>query len=344
MSTARRRMAHLLAALCLACIPVVLVIPASADSVGSFGWWYRLNQGAPIPVPPPPNAPDGGIYLQNVTGAGQNAMGAVQFVNQTATAGTVKFGVSSVNGPAEVALCAATSPWIPDQAGTWDDRPEFDCDGPKGKVIGVFNDDNTELTFAVTDKLATIEGVYDLVVVADPVVDSTFELGLTLPAGTFFTPTSTSPPTVPPVSEPTPQPTFSPPSQGSDPGSGDSFGQPVDDGGNSADLGGFLDEPEATPDVPVDDGGEIADGGGETFDDSSGEFAGEPVAQKGPSTTGERIAAAFGLGLLALALWVIGTRGSENLDPALAQAGALTAAGGVGRFARVRTRQPTRLT
>lgn len=320
---AARRLA---AALCVAAIPFVLTASADADAASSFGWWYQLNDSSlPVAPPPPPGAPSGGIYVQG-TLAGPSAYGAVRFSSPGTTAGVAKLVVESSNGAVEVAMCPTTSPWQAADGGPWQAKPAFDCS--TAKTLGVLAADGKTLTFQLTDALAK-SGEYDLAIVPDPTAQTVFSLSLSAPGPDFFTPTSTTPTTLPPVE------VIEPPVDSGGTGGFDTGGS-FSAGGSTTDVGSFLEPTPTAPPATIGDGaGGSGSGGG------AGRLPTQPVAHTDSSA--ERIAAAIGLGLLAAALWFTGNRTSGDLTPELVKAGAVSAHGGVGRFARVRTALPTRV-
>ncbi len=321
-----RRACRAAAALCLAAIPLVVTGSAGADSASAFGWWYQLNDSALLVAPPPPpGAPSGGIYVQG-TLAGPTAYGAVRFSSPGTTAGVVKLAIESTTGAVEVALCPTTSAWQAADGGVWQQRPSFDCS--TSKALGVISADGTSVTFQLTDAFATT-GEYDLAIVPDPTAQTVFSLSLTAPGPDFFTATATTPPTVPPVTAPPPI------AGGFDAGVGSTLGQTFPDLGGTTDAGNFLDEPTTSAPPTT-----AASGTG------TGRTAPRPLPVQPVSHTdssAQRVAAGMALALLASGLWFVGNRSERGLTPELVKAGAVSAHGGVGRFARVRTARPTRL-
>lgn len=318
---AARRVA---AALCMAAIPFVLTAPADADAAGSFGWWYQLNDSSlPVAPPPPPGAPSGGIYVQG-TLAGPSAYGAVRFSSPGTTAGVAKLAVESSNGAVEVAMCPTTSAWQAADGGPWQAKPSFDC--ATSKALGVLAADGKTLTFQLTDAFGN-GGEYDVALVPDPTAQTVFSLSLTAPGPDFFTPTSNTPTTLPPVEE-------FPPSVDTGSSGGFDAGASFPEVGSTTDAGNFLSPtPTAAPTATAADGG--GTGGG------TDRLPAQPVSHRDSSA--ERIGAAIGLALLAAALWFTGNRTGSDLTPELVKAGAVSAHGGVGRFARVRMALPTRV-
>lgn len=322
---------RLAAALCVAAIPFVLTVSAGADSAGSFGWWYQLNDSSlPVAPPPPPDAPSGGIYVQGAL-TGPSAYGAVRVSSPGTTAGVAKLTIESSSGAVEVAMCPTTSAWQAADAGPWQSRPSFDC--TTTKALGVVAADGTTVTFQLTDAFAEA-GEFDVAIVPDPTAQTVFSLSLAAPGPDFFTPTADTPTTLPPLVEP---PTFD---DASDSSGGSDVGSDIalPDFGSTTDAGNFLDPVPATPPAAsVGDTSGATSGGGAT----GGRVATRPVSHTDSSA--ERVGAAIGLGLLALALWFTGNRATGDLTPELLKAGAVSAHGGVGRFARVRTALPTRV-
>jgi hypothetical protein len=315
------------AALCVAAIPFVLTVSADADAAGSFGWWYQLNDSSlPAAPPPPPGAPSGGIYVQG-TLAGPSAYGAVRFSSPGTTAGVAKLAVESSNGAVEVAMCPTTSAWQPADGGPWQAKPTFDC--ATSKALGVLAADGKSVTFQLTDAFGKA-GEFDVAIVPDPTAQTVFSLSLTAPGPDFFTPTSNTPPTLPPVEE-------VPPSIDNTTGGGfDTGSATFPDVGSTTDAGNFLEPTPTAP--PAATGGT---GGGARSGAGTGRLPTQPVSHTDSSA--ERVGAAIGLGLLAAALWFTGNRTAGDLTPELVKAGAVSAHGGVGRFARVRTALPTRV-
>ncbi len=319
-----RRACRVTAALCLSAIPFVLTLPAGADSASSFGWWYQLNDSAlPVAPPPPPDAPSGGIYVQG-TLAGPTALGAVHFSSPGTSAGTVKLAIVGTNGAVEVAMCPTTSAWQAADGGAWQKRPTFDC--TSSKSLGVVAADGKSVVFQVTDAFAQA-GEFDLAIVPDPTAQTVFSLSLAAPGPDAFTPTATTPTTLPPVTQPPPVPGDFNPSGGS------TLGGFIPDVGSSTDANNFLDAPPTT--VPA-----VTTGTGGTPTQPTGRLPVKPISN---DSSGERMMAGLALALLAGGLWFIGNRSGGDLTPELRKAGAISAHGGVGRFARVRTAPPTRV-
>lgn len=325
----KRSARRLAAALCVAAIPLVLTVSAGADSAGSFGWWYQLNDSSlPVAPPPPPDAPSGGIYVQGAL-TGPSAYGAVRVSSPGTTAGVAKLTIESSSGAVEVAMCPTTSAWQAADAGTWQSKPSFDCTATK--ALGVVAADGTSVSFQLTDAFAE-GGEFDVAIVPDPTAQTVFSLSLSAPGPDFFTPTANTPTTLPPLEEP-------PPFTGETGGTGD-VGSDVafPEFGSTTDAGNFLDPVPTAP--PATAGPDTTGGttGGSAPEDR---VATRPVSHTGSSA--ERVGAAVGLGLLALALWFTGNRATGDLTPELLKVGAVSAHGGVGRFARVRTSLPTRV-
>lgn len=323
-----RRLAHVTAALCLAAIPLVLTLTAGADSASSFGWWYQLNDSnLLLAPPPPPGAPSGGIYVQGAPG-GPSAYGAIHFSSPDSTAGVAKLTVESVNGPATVALCPTTSAWLPADGGTWQTAPTYDC--TIAKSLGAMATDNKSITFPLTEAFAS-NGEYDLAIVPDPTVQGVFALSMSAPGSDFYTVTERTTTTLSPVTQPPPDPTTY------DPGNGNTLGGYIpDSGGGSTSSNNFLSGPNAgaTPSAPV------PNAGAGTTGRPQGPIVAAPVSS---TSSADRMMAGMGLALLAAGLWFIGNRTGSDLTPELLKAGAVSAHGGVGRFARVRTAIPTRV-
>ena len=122
--------------------PVALLPTPAADADTtvsiSAGWWTeaRTLTGDPIV---PPDVPSDGLYAQNtIPGAGSEA--AIGFEASTKVKSlTVHLEPSSVVSQPPLA-CVLLEPFVPTQAGAWDDRPDYDCTDP---VAGTLSEDGT---------------------------------------------------------------------------------------------------------------------------------------------------------------------------------------------------------
>ena len=123
--------------------------PAGAvQSVQTGSWWRSQPDGAP--VPPPPQVPDGGLWVAS-DAAGPSAVSAVRFGldgGESSLVLRLRVHSNQSSGPPAVVACSTTGPWQPATAGAWSNRPASDCG--RGKVAGVLSDDATTMTFDLT--------------------------------------------------------------------------------------------------------------------------------------------------------------------------------------------------
>ncbi|HZT64992.1 MAG TPA: hypothetical protein VFA11_04315 [Acidimicrobiales bacterium] len=149
----RRR---LLAVACGAPAAVVLlagwVSPAGADASVKAGWWNEANMGVAQP-PPPPGAPNGGLYVQNGPG-GPVAISAVSFA--VPSGANVQKLVLSIAGSPVITqppvACPVSGSFTPEENGAWADRPTYDCS--KTQVTGTVNSAQTSVSFDASQLLS----------------------------------------------------------------------------------------------------------------------------------------------------------------------------------------------
>ena len=133
----------------LLALAAVTVLPEPAaravQGIQSGSWWRSQPDGAPLP--PPPQVPDGGLWVASDAG-GPSAMSALRLeLGGGESAPTLRLRVHSnqSTGPPPVVACPATGPWQPATAGAWSSRPPSDCG--RGKVAGVLSGDGATMTF-----------------------------------------------------------------------------------------------------------------------------------------------------------------------------------------------------
>ncbi len=347
----RRRFLRALAAgLVTVGAPLTLAVPAGAEAqLDRHGWWYKARQQPvsgllPAPVPAPPTVPEGGLYVANDP-SGPIAVAAVRFHAPDAGGGTLTLNVAPGSSPvAELILaCATPTQWGAADGGTWESRPEADCDA--AGVEGALSDDGMQISWELGEGHKQGDA-FDVVLTPAPGLPAPFQTSFEQPTDQSFTPA---------------------PSFGSEPGDG------FDDGDlGFDDLGGFdpgqafLDDGfafDAPPPFDAPGAPAPAPGGAGEVGDGDDPVAAAPPgsAPRGPRTapvartTTERIIAVLVIGLIAAGLWRLS--GVEAPAPRLigglasAGGGAVAArptrrvepvVGGVGRFARPRTSLPTR--
>ena len=133
-----------------------------AADLMTAGWWWRAQTGT-VALPPPPHVPAGGLAVGE--GAdGPTAMAALRFALEDDEIDPVlSLVVSEELAPPEIGLsaCPAKAPWFGIQAGTWDERPQPDCD--RGKVEGTRSENGASWTFPLSALHG--DGLLDVVIV-----------------------------------------------------------------------------------------------------------------------------------------------------------------------------------
>lgn len=310
---------------------VALPLVAAADAPRDTGWWSRENGGnpvgPPVTVPRPPDVPEGGLLVaRDLTG--ESAISALRFRADVETATkltlTASEGLSALAQPAILA-CPQASGWGAVDHGLWGTRPDADCD--RVKVLGAIDGDTMTWSLPRTFKREERPFVEIILVPAANATpfrtafDQPDADALTAPVDLVVSTTTTLPPPPPPPTVVTT--TTEPPKQ---------FGGPQ-----------FVasSPPPTTPPTTTPP---------TTTPPRSGEVATGPLVPAGaPDSTGERVAAAVLLVLIAAGLWAGSARGAlvERLahvpvvGPRLSgrDAGGETPekTAGVGRFARQRS-------
>ncbi|MFZ6002856.1 MAG: hypothetical protein ACOYXM_02885 [Actinomycetota bacterium] len=118
-------------------------ISASGATVDKVGWWHSRNSTTSTPVqnvtvPPPPGVPAGTLAVGAVNGE-PDRIAAIGILPEATTGDTIKSFTMSIkeagapaagfNGEAaKILACPITAFWVGRENGTWDTRPEFDCE------------------------------------------------------------------------------------------------------------------------------------------------------------------------------------------------------------------------
>lgn len=127
------------AALVLGALALVAAGPVAAEPPGAVGWWWRGSRGGI--VVPQPAVPEGGLWVANEA---RDALAVSAVRSGGGAIGTLVLAVEDVVGAAAVVACPS-SDWEPAVGGTWEDRPEPDCD--VAMVAGVISDDGASMSF-----------------------------------------------------------------------------------------------------------------------------------------------------------------------------------------------------
>lgn len=197
----------------------LLTVPASAVAPSETGWWWRAQSGLLVEMPPPPQVPDGGLYVEGAPD-GPNAVAALRFTLPPGTApAALTLHVADERGgeDAELRLCPAAGSWLSADAGRWQNRPVAECPGLPWS--GTRAADGSSWTFDLR-ALPPRDGRIDVVLLPGTVEGrpaqaggSVFALAFDAPGTGSLTTTSqgeATPPAIPPPTRPpaTPPPTF----------------------------------------------------------------------------------------------------------------------------------------
>ena len=309
--------------------------PAAAGSgsttIDDVGWWWRVQQGPPLPpVPAPPTVPGDGIMVSGAP-EGATAMGAVRMTlpaGDGAPVLTLQVVPDTAAGldTALLLACQAGSAWTGGSAQNWESAPSPLCEQ---SVQGQVADDGTTVTFPLGplqfgDQINVI-----LVPGADPlqppgVNGSSFSVA-------FRRPTSADVETAA---------GFAPPPPIAPPAGATGFTPPASSGGFvPSTFGGSFTAPALPPiaaALPDDAQGRTA-----TAPVDNPPLPTIPAGDDGPLRSG----AARPLAAVLVLLGVLAAAGGWRRD-AVATAARDTAEGpigGLGRFARPRTGNPPEL-
>lgn len=316
----------------------IVATMASVAAAGTFaqqGWWWRVQSGLLVSVPPPPEVPENGF---SVAGApdGPSAVAALRFDVPEGTKGaTLTLTVAEDQGGEQAILlaCRAGAPWVPAQAGRWEDRPAADCEA--GAVAGVRGEGIW--TLEVGALLAG--GGLDVVLLpgtldgAPPGADgSVFSLAF---EGSPALVTSSSPP---PATTPAVPPPAARPPQGSG-STAPGAAQGTERSGGSG-FGTFVPPPGASPPGAPPEGDEAPPPDTAAAEPATDLFAPLPLPASAPLAELSEAATSSGgrrLGVL-LALLSVGLAGVfARQRETVPEAGRV---GGLGRFAKPREGPP----
>jgi hypothetical protein len=303
------------------------------------GWWSEAQQ-APSPLP-----------VDTVTGqnlqvggdpTGPNAVAALRFIVPGTIDGipvdpssvpatlTLKVAPNTAVGKPVVTACPVLGGWQPVHAGTWTTRPAYNCDR---SAAGVFSADGATATFKLDPALQARPGVYDLALAPPTSNQAPFSVQF-LPPGADSLALGTGSSAAPPPADAASTPAVTAPSDFT-PVTAPPIGAPGFDVGAPLPLDvGPTARPAARPARP-----------------STNRVLRAPL-QRAVSTKRSQQAVALGLlGALALGLWWFGGQqaraprllGSLGEGASVDEPGLYVPSGGIGRFARPRTRPPARL-
>ena len=329
----RRRFAAPAASVLLAAVALGWSGVATADAPDRVGWWYALNQNG-LAVPGPPTVSDGGLFLSEDPTGSPASIAALHFVVPGAAQGSAKLQLAASPGSTflgvTIAACPATSEWKAASAGSWDDRPKFNCNIVGGGVAGTASPDGSTMSWSLPASFQPDATTFD--VVLDPQGATPFSVAVDKPGADAFVP----PPSAPSSAAPAPAVSDQPGAPAAAPAP-----VPVPSAAPQAPVG--LPSPPSAPVPPPV--APTASG------DNTQPQVAAPSSAKTPEKRAERVMAVLLLFTLGGALFWLGSRPDRAprlLGTLRAETEAVTTETtlrprGVGRFTRPRTAAPHRL-
>ena len=128
---------------------VVSASPVHAEAPSKTGWWFELqSKTLPAPLPGVPTVPDGGLYVQQSPN-GPVAYGAVHYLASNAASATLTLktapGSTTQLPTTAVQACVTTSEWDAPKPspGAWEDAPKYGDPCTPGKIAT----DNSAVAF-----------------------------------------------------------------------------------------------------------------------------------------------------------------------------------------------------
>lgn len=335
MMTRRRRLGVALVAMGITCLALALVAdPASADTPEQTGWWFELQTTTlPAPLPALPTVPDGGLFVQQGP-QGPVAYGALRYrvtsgekAGDTTTASlTLKAAQGSTTSlGAPLQACATSKAWqTPKSApGNWEDAPTFGQPCTPGRI----SSDGTVVAFAFDGSFFR-DGALDVAIV--PIEGaSPFAIAFDKPAADAFAVTvRPAPPSAVPGGR-----AVTPSNGATASGAGGAGASGARPSVTPAPSGAATPAPAPASNRPAIASSILN------------------VAGIGDPDRGERAMALGGASLIVVGWWLLSSRAmpAPTLIGALSGAATTTErpqpsrTGGIGRFARARTRKPLTL-
>jgi hypothetical protein len=129
--------------------------PAGAADSMTTGWWWagRPSQTMLVTLDPVPAVSDGGLYVSSDP-SGPTGISALRMQFDDGAENVVlTLAIDDTVGTPRVDACRAATSWTAEQGGTWDQRPQADCDF--ARVAGVRNEDGSALVFYLDPLLHT---------------------------------------------------------------------------------------------------------------------------------------------------------------------------------------------
>lgn len=138
---------------------------AGAADLVDAGWWWSVQSGQLLTLPPPPGVDAGELVVQGAPD-GAAAIAAVRYSlteNETAPVLSLRFTAEGAGGSAATAVvlaCPATTPWRSGSAQPWLEKPVPDC---TRQAIGQLSEDAATMTFDLSS--FAVDPVVDVVLV-----------------------------------------------------------------------------------------------------------------------------------------------------------------------------------
>jgi hypothetical protein len=317
---------------------------AGAATIGpdAQGWWSEAQQAPqalPVDTVTGPNLQVGGDPT------GPNAIAAVRYIvpgtiddapvdpaSVPATL-TLKVTPNTTIGTAAVVACPVLGSWEPASAGTWSTRPAYNCDR---SAAGTLSGDKASMVFKLDPSLQAHGGTYDLALVPAPANQAPFSVQFLPAAGDSFALGSGATGSVPGETESAPAPSDS--------------AAPLPDANSLAPPVGGPSSFSVGPPLPLDTTPAARSAARPALPGAS-RLLPTPLRRAVSTKRSQQAIALAMLGGIVLALWWFGGQqaraphllGSLGDGVPFEDPNLYVRSGGIGRFARPRTKPPARL-
>lgn len=301
----------------IALVSTLTAAPAHGQAPDQTGWWFKLKtKSVPVTVVMP-TVPDGGLYVQQGPDGSPSAFGAVRYrlpgaAGATLTLAAARGSTTTLGAPLQA--CSTTAEWVPPSPapGYWEDAP------PYGKKCtpGVVSSDGKFVAFLFGPAFVGADALDVAIVPKDGAAPFAIAFDKPAPDALVVKPAPVD------SSNDTPSPTYA---------------APVTD-----DSAG----PIAAPPFTVVPETRVISAPPPSLPRSIVQTA-LRIGGLGDPDRGERMASLAGASAIVIGWWLLSSRrsrmprlvgslvGGSAVDET-GQAGAVTRAGGIGRFARTR--------
>jgi hypothetical protein len=318
---------------------LLLAVPASAQGPDQVGWWSEVQQA---PGPLPVNTVTGNNLMVGNDPTGPNAVAAVRFTVPASVDGatvdpstvpatlTLHVPANSVVGNPVVAACPILANWQPASGGSWAAKPSYSC---SPLLMATFSVAGDTATFQLTPALQRSGGLYDLAIAPAP--------GKTDPFSVQF---------VPPGADALQLGAGPASPGGTDAAAAEPAPAPAADSAATSDLTVGAPTVDASPALPLTPA-PPAPPSVRPASRAANRLLPAPLRRVVSTSRGQQVTALVLLGAIGLGLWWFGGQqaraprllGSLGQGIAVEDARLYVPTGGIGRFARPRTRPPPRL-